>query len=161
MNKMLALVFFAGFLFHGHGQESLKVNWLYEDLSQYTTYTISDFTINDSKIDYRKTPNASHFLELFKQNMEKVGLDYDSTSVLGVKFKIHVDTLDAGYQRIDGIKYEDRQVDFTLTLVDQEVHEKLLVANINTFAKGPKKIEKELKRILKAFFREVRLHEDD
>ena len=156
--KYLTITFICFALgFSARSQDNFNINWLYDDISQYDTYTISDFTINQQSIDYREAPNAIRFIELFNRNMNKIGMDYDSAAVLSANFTIQLDTLAAGFQRLDGIKYEDRLIDFTLTLVDDEVNEKLLDANLQTFTKGPKKLDKELRKILKIFFAEVKM----
>ncbi|MEP1093468.1 MAG: hypothetical protein ABJG78_00060 [Cyclobacteriaceae bacterium] len=74
-----------------------------------------------------------------------------------ILFDIQLDTLPAGFQRPEGANPEDKMVDLTLTLQDNQVSEKLVVANFSSITREPKKLNKEVKKMLRAFFREARI----
>lgn len=138
-------------------QGSYNIDWINKDLSPYSSYTISEFKVNEVLVNYTEIENAIRFMDVFNDNMSKIGLEVDDNSVLEVLFNIQLDTLPAGFQRPEGANPEDRIIDLTLTLQDSEVNEKLVVANFSSITREPKKLNKEVKKMLQEFFREARI----
>ncbi|MEP1095621.1 MAG: hypothetical protein ABJG78_10960 [Cyclobacteriaceae bacterium] len=155
--KNVAIATLVFYQFHVSAQDSYNIDWINKDLSPYSSYMISEFKVNDQILNYKDYVGSIRFVEIFNVNMSKIGLKAEERSVLEVLFNIELDTLATGFERPEGVNPEDKVVDLTLTLRDNQVNEKLVIANFSSITREPKKLNKEVKKMIKQFFREAKI----
>jgi len=158
--KKLILIITLIYQFQLCAQKSYRINWINKNLSYYSSYTVSEFKVNNKILDYNEYKGSLEFVEIFISRMSKMGLEAQDSSILLVLFDIKIDTLWIGFERARlpieaGILPEDRLIDLTLTMIDSEVSEKLVIANVFTTASRPKKFNKNVKAMIREFFKDA------
>lgn len=160
--KYTSLVIFALVFLTGSrqviAQDEFRVNWIINDLTPYDSYMIEAFKVNGNELDLSGSEGGLEFLEAFRKNMARLGLEARDQSALHVLFEIEQDTLDRGYQSLDGtVDPEDKVFDMKFTLIDHDVKEKLVVAYYSSVTRDPKELNKEVRKIINEFFEEAEL----
>lgn len=139
-------------------QDEFRVHWIINDLTSYDSYMIEEFKVNGKDMDLSNSDGGIEFIEAFRKNMARLGLEARDESALRVLFEIEQDTLDSGYQSLDGsVDPEDKVFDMKFTLMDRDVREKLVVAYYSSVTRDPKELNKEVRKIIKEFFKEAEL----
>jgi hypothetical protein len=138
-----------------YGQGAFNGNWMDDNsLELYETFHVMDIQMNEETIAYSNAAEEFRFFNRFNHQMEKAGLSYDEDAVLAVKFEFQIDTLPIGFQRQEGPSPNDLIIEMTMTLIDTEVDEKLFIGTSSNVGQEPKKLNKNVKRLVREFFRE-------